>query len=181
MVELMSMYGIECCDSLQRLFTGVAADSPFSEASNFGRPPESVNVEHMISLAIQGNSRESQYMEILSILHAMWNSSAYTNLSTLVTSENANAMLCDETVGLRRTARLVNAAINAKAWIAGDGPLMALAQQRIFQTIRGALSLSSPLCRTPLEHLLGGCFFVSGPTIPIPQVIWSGSRRKRYH
>ncbi|KAK3312359.1 hypothetical protein B0H66DRAFT_397342 [Apodospora peruviana] len=133
----------------------------------------------MMTLAVQGKGRESHYMEILSILHAMWNSSAYSKLSTLLASENASDMLHKQSICLERTTRLVAIVMDAKVWLAGDDAMLALAHKRLFETIRGALALASPLSRNPLQRLLRGRVFIKGPTIPIPQMTWAGTPRQR--
>ena len=181
LVEMMAACDNECHDIFQRLFTQIAARSRFSEARVFGGKPQFVDIEDMISLAIQGNGRESQYMEIFSILHAMWNSSAYSKLGTLLSSENTSDMLYKQSICLDRTLALVSVAMDAKVWLVGDKAMLTLAQKRLFDTIRGALSLASPLSRNPLEGLLRGNIFISGLTIPIPQMTWAGTPRQQYY
>ncbi|KAL9090726.1 MAG: hypothetical protein Q9165_005214 [Trypethelium subeluteriae] len=180
--ELVSLFDNVDFPSKQTMFgtifsrlSMITSGNPFHD---FASPREYIWLDDLVGLALQGTSRESQSIELLAILHSIWTSTAYCSLDESLVCSNIFDILIDEEICYNRTRALAKSAISSKVWLAGDEDLSALMHQLVFEVIRGALAVSSPLSRMSFRKF----FHVEDLAhIPFSHLIWMGQPRDRFY
>ncbi|TPX13832.1 uncharacterized protein E0L32_005776 [Thyridium curvatum] len=150
-----------------------------SENMKFSGPEVLAAMVGLVELVLAQTDQEWQFLDILLLLHAMWNSSAYCSLHPAFSSAAAGDFLdFDSQDTMDTIGRLVAGAAAARVWAAGDASVTLLAAEVIFATIRNVMALSSPLSR---DVKIGDTWYAHDLIMPMSQIFWMGAPRKRYH